>query len=439
MYLEKRRRKWYALQEIPPNLREAMGGKKRLVVSLKTEDEQEAKRRAALCEVRWHRELAKAKNSNIDPLEQEREYWRQAFDACSSDFEREILSSILQDKLDNQLERAARQQGYTGNDLSDLPEADEAIRTYKIATGKITKTDSYIDDWLATKDNIQPKTERMYRSDLERLARKFAYLQDINKADVTSWIAKDLLQQEGMNRKTLDRLLPAYRGYWKYLQDIGKVPDDVEPFTKLSVQQNGSKSVRPRDKRKDYTPDEVFQLLEAASPKDTPLADLIRLGMWTGARISELCGLKVEQVHLDAPFPFFRIEDSKTAAGIRTVPVHPELKETLERLTKSSDDGYVLSGLTPDKYGDRSNAIGKRFGRLKKKLGFTSQHGFHSFRHTVITRLLNADVQQSVVASIVGHDSADSVTLGVYHKGFNLERQTHAIMALDYPRPSTSS
>jgi len=36
--------------------------------------------------------------------------------------------------------------------------------------------------------------------------------------------------------------------------------------------------------------------------------------------------------------------------------------------SESTKDGYVLSGLTTNKYGDRSNAIGKRFGRLKRDL-----------------------------------------------------------------------
>ncbi|MCK7577654.1 MAG: tyrosine-type recombinase/integrase [Chromatiales bacterium] len=433
MYLEKRRRRWYALHDIPPNLRPMFEGQKRFVKSLETENEQEAKRRAAIWEQRWRRELAKAKDQSSDPAEADAEYWRRALGECRSDFDREVVEDLLIDELDRKLERIARRQGYKG-DPRDLPEADDAVRTFKIATGVLTKTSSHFDDWLATKSHLKPKTLEMYRSDLERLARKFPYLQDITKADVTTWIAKDLLQQEGLNRKTLDRLLPACRGYWRYLQDIAQVPDDVEPFSKLSVQQNGAKSVRARDKRKDYTPAEVFRLLEEADTKDATLADLIRLGMWTGARISELCNLKVEHVYLDDPLPYFKVEDSKTAAGVRTIPIHPELHETLKRLTETSSDGYVLSGLRPDKYGERSNAIGKRFGRLKADMGFTAQHGFHSFRHTVVTRLLNADVSYPVVASIVGHDTGENVTLGVYHKGFDLARQMEAIRALTYPR-----
>lgn len=99
------------------------------------------------------------------------------------------------------------------------------------------------------------------------------------------------------------------------------------------------------------------------------LANLIRLGAYTGARIEELCSLRTE--HADASA--LHIADAKTAAGIRDVPVHPAIKDLVEALKSSSTDGFLLSGLTLNKYGDRSNAIGKRFGRLKTDLGFGDQ------------------------------------------------------------------
>jgi len=58
----------------------------------------------------------------------------------------------------------------------------------------------------------------------------------------------------------------------------------------------------------------------------------------------------------------------------------------------ASQDGYLLSGLTFNKYGDRSNAIGKRFGRLKQSLGFSEKKVFHSIRKTVVTLLEDAGV-----------------------------------------------
>jgi integrase len=83
----------------------------------------------------------------------------------------------------------------------------------------------------------------------------------------------------------------------------------------------------------------------------------------------------------------FKIDDAKTAAGIREVPIHPTIKALVACLKRGSKDGYLLSGLTFNKYGDRSNAIGKRFGRLKTSLGFGKHRVFHSLRKTVVTLL----------------------------------------------------
>ena len=99
------------------------------------------------------------------------------------------------------------------------------------------------------------------------------------------------------------------------------------------------------------------------------LNDLIRLGAYTGCRIEELCSLKLVDVSSEA----ISIVDPKTPAGKREIPLHKEIRQLVTRLKDTSTDGYLISGLGFNKYGNRSNAVGKRFGRLKRKLGFGSR------------------------------------------------------------------
>jgi integrase len=115
-------------------------------------------------------------------------------------------------------------------------------------------------------------------------------------------------------------------------------------------------------------------------------------------------------VFLKAPILYFEIEDAKTPAGWRQVPIHSSLHERLSQLFQDSKHGYVLPGLNKDKYGDRSNAIGHRFGRLKTELGYNGQYVFHSIRKTVVTLLENAGVPENTVAEIVGHEKPGSRT-----------------------------
>ena len=75
------------------------------------------------------------------------------------------------------------------------------------------------------------------------------------------------------------------------------------------------------------------------------------------------------------------LPDSKTDAGERDIPIHRDIQQVIERLKQTSTDGFLFSGLTcNNEFGDRSKAIGQRYGRLKRQLGFTDKvHSFHSF------------------------------------------------------------
>ena len=100
-------------------------------------------------------------------------------------------------------------------------------------------------------------------------------------------------------------------------------------------------------------------------------------------------------------------------------------------MVTESTDGYLLSGLTPNKYGDRSNAIGKRFGRLKKDMGYGPEHVFHSIRKTVSTLLENAGVSENVAADILRHEKP-RITYGLYSGGVSLEVKVEALAKVSY-------
>lgn len=166
------------------------------------------------------------------------------------------------------------------------------------------------------------------------------------------------------------------------------------------------------------------------APFDTQLADLIMMGAYTGARIEELCSIKTSDVTKHS----FRITKSKTTSGIREVPIHPAIGNLVKELVDASKDGYLLSGLTFNKYDDRSNAIGKRFGRLKKALGYSNLYTFHSFRSTVITLLENEGISENLAADIVGHKKP-RITYGLYSGGASLAVKKEALELISYPFP----
>jgi integrase len=100
---------------------------------------------------------------------------------------------------------------------------------------------------------------------------------------------------------------------------------------------------------------------------------------------------------------------------------------------KASTDGYVLSGLKANANGTRGDAIGKRFTRLKRSLGFEDRYTFHSFRGTVITMLERAGVPEGTVQDLVGHERS-TLTGSTYSGKSTFEMRKSALNTLQYPK-----
>lgn len=296
----------------------------------------------------------------------------------------------------------------------------------------------HFDDWAAQL-TLAPKTVDQMKKDVRLMIKHFGTVEAITGQGVREWVrvlmrgapaSQGIAAKPGASESSIKRIVSFSRNFWGYLQEIEKAPGELQPFVVPSFSKKGSsKTSTGKGGWESFTPEEVVTVLNTAIEKgDHELADLIRLGMYSGARIEELCALKVADCTDDA----FSITDSKTDAGIRQVPVHSELVGVVQRLKESSKNDYLLPGLTFNKYGDRSNAIGKRFGRLKQSLGFSDKKVFHSIRKTVVTQLESAGVSENLTADIVGHEKP-RITYGLYSGGHSLAPMKEAIEKVRYP------
>lgn len=277
---------------------------------------------------------------------------------------------------------------------------------------------------------IDQKTIDQQESKLRKLA---AFLKQTQN-HLTSESVGEWLNGLELASKTLTQYLLAGSMFWKWaLRYDGpwrsEFKDRANPFENHDLPKVRGKA-RADARRKDYTIAELTKLLAAAKYRNlNPLADLITLASLTGARIEELCKLRVENLLTAEDVEFFDITDSKTAAGIRRVPIHPSLKATVKRLATDSKDGFLISSSSRNKYDKRSDALSKAFGRLKTDLGFGAGHVFHSIRITVITQLLRQDVPGPTIAQLVGHETG-LVTFDVYSKGASPLQMLEAISKL---------
>ena len=418
--LERRRNLWYAVLVVPADVREAIG-KFKFIQSLGTSDKRLAEVIAAPILAKW-RALIRRERGEGDAVVNEALRWREALATENDPHTREVI----EDQIVYRAEAIAgpRAGNFHTPEYRQLPVGQ---RFAAIALGKATPSSLHVDAWKAQL-SLAPKTQDQMKKDVALLVSRFATLEEITQQAVKAWLSE--LEVKGVTPSSRSRIASFCRNYWSYLQQVDAIPSDAEPFANLGI---GKKSKGKNGKRsaswEPFKPADVVALWKAArAAEDTELADLIVVGAYSGARIEELCSLKLSAISANT----FKIADAKTAAGVREVPVHSHLKATIARLKKASEDGYLLSGLTQNKYGDRSNAIGKRFGRLKASLGFGEQHVFHSIRKTFVTLLENAGVSENLAADIVGHEKP-RITYGLYSGGASVAMKAAAVEKVKYP------
>jgi integrase len=174
---------------------------------------------------------------------------------------------------------------------------------------------------------------------------------------------------------------------------VGQGYLDVNPAD--GIRHAGARSAEQRSRRLPYDADDLTRIF---GQKRQPGADtwLPLLGLWTGARLEELGGLRVEDVkdEGDVPYIFIRAADGrrlKNRGSERRVPLHPELVRAgfrdymTER--KRAGDTLLFSELKADSHGTRTRMWGKRFARhVRLVCGVTDKRkaSFHSLRHSFV-------------------------------------------------------
>jgi integrase len=257
--------------------------------------------------------------------------------------------------------------------------------------------------------------------------------------DTVRMFIRILSKDRDLENSTIKMHLSFLAVYFEYLRvEVGAVPQDrMNPFKGQKLPEVNRK-VAAKEKRLAFTVDDI-QVLDTelrkkalsntASDQDRALYDVFTFAIYTGARREEIGKLKIGSIAND----IITIEDAKSHAGNRLVPVHSKLKPLLARLSEGrSDNDFLFRKLTTAKYGHRTDAIGKRFGRIKKALGYDSRYVFHSIRKTMITRLEQSNVPENVTSDIVGHKKIAGLSYGLYSTGTSIEQRRDAIEMVSY-------
>lgn len=267
--------------------------------------------------------------------------------------------------------------------------------------------------------------------------------QDLSIPQVLAQKPAQTLSQQTVNN-LMSRVIALFD--WLVLQQ----QVHVNPFQGLKVEVTTRASAQ-RDRFDEEELKRIFHhpVFTAHEMKHPYYFWLPLISLHSGMRMNEICCLKPLNIYEEEGVWVMDVTDEdddeksvKTEAGIRRVPVHPNLIRLgfLNFVEERRKQEWIFDGLVFDEgRGSRSRYASKWFTeRFRPQVGLKVKgKDFHSFRHTVIDTFKQLDANLYQVKELVGHarelgDIKQDMTWDRYGKGFAARILHDLVSRLDF-------
>jgi integrase len=227
---------------------------------------------------------------------------------------------------------------------------------------------------------------------------------EYSKLEIGKYIRHRLLK---VSTGTVSRNFKSINAVVNYVYEEQEI-DYKHRFRKPKIPNKGE----DKKERQDFTPEQLAEIREAIKGTDNPREQIMGLLIDTGMRVSEAVGLASEDVRLNCPRPHINLNKNtfrrlKTKNSVRYIPLVGTSLEVAKSLDLSGEwlfPSYLDREKNEFKGTSASNAINKR---IRKILGSKDVPTSHSFRHTIATRLRQAQCPASLREEIGGWRSTD--------------------------------
>ncbi|MBT82512.1 MAG: site-specific tyrosine recombinase XerD [Alteromonadaceae bacterium] len=267
-------------------------------------------------------------------------------------------------------------------------------------------------DMLWLEKGLSEHTQQSYRTDLSKLA---LFCQAKEKIDDISLLYTESVQawlqyrhEAGLSARSTQRAMSAMRAFYIYL--IGKQVRTDNPVTQLANPK------LPKKLPSSLSEAQVDDLLNAPNPEDpVECRDKCMLEVLyaTGLRVSELIGLRLDQVSIQQGVVRVTGKGNKD----RLVPLGEDAVDWIEtycktarpELVKHQTDVLFLSlrGVQMTR-----QTFWHRIKHYASVAGITQHLSPHTLRHAFATHLLNHGADLRVVQMLLGH--SDLSTTQIY-------------------------
>lgn len=437
---------WQVKVKVP----KSAGGPAQIARSLETRDRAEAVRRTPIVvaeirveiEARRRAMRAASKHSTpheTPPLEELTSWWaaRRVPDPVKAG--RFVIPADLQPQWDATLENILGEPINADDGRSRPRYASEreaaAHSLFGLTTGSRVPVGKELDRYLA-QEGIKASYASRTKSAARRLGGWLAARpsgDDLNAVNgrVADQFAESI--STGRSTATLNSLISALSAYWDWMRRRQIVEGNPwKGQARRVVDRSLNAEKRP------FTDDEMVRLL--SGPASVTLHDMMRLAALSGMRLTEIGNLRIRDIDDEA----FVVRESKTAAGRRSVPVHPDLKElVIRRASGKSATDYLIEELTapPSRQQRRGSKVGEWFTAYRRDLELDARQDgrrqsdidFHSFRRWFITKAEQAENAESLIQAVVGH-KRQGVTLGTYSGGPSSEQRRAVVCSVRMPK-----
>lgn len=165
------------------------------------------------------------------------------------------------------------------------------------------------------------------------------------------------------------------------------------------------------------------------------------ISLFSGMRLNEICQLHTTDVLQINDVWCFKVaaddegeKKLKTKASKRIVPIYPTLIDLgfLDHCQQMKDEPRLWMNLSKGVRGyhkNFSNWFLRSF--LRTYITDDEKKNFHSFRHTFINTLKQLEVEETIIAEIVGHENS-SITMSRYGKKYDPSKYLEKMELIDY-------
>jgi len=264
-------------------------------------------------------------------------------------------------------------------------------------------------DYLSVERGLAPNTIAAYRSDLDRLARSLGTrpLERTREEDLMRALRH--MRIAGSSPRSVARWVAAVRGFFAFLQAEGILKDNP------SAQLEAPRSWRPLPRT--LASGEIESLLDApdrGSPRGRRDAAMLELLYATGLRVSELLGLRLGDLHLDAGYLRCLGKGNKE----RVVPMGGEADARLQDYLAQARPVLLRDRRTEILFVNHRGSAMTRQGfwklikRYGARAGIRTPLSPHTVRHAFATHLLENGADLRSLQILLGH--ADISTTQIY-------------------------